>query len=411
MIFRKFFLISLLISLLSFGIAFAAEERFDTNVVNANLITTLQGIALKSGKNIVINGDLKGTVTIYLKQKTVSETLEYLGDIFDFNCTYDGNVIIVSPSEYGNQSKAFQIKHADLAFVKSSLMLFIPEKKISASIPDSSITIHGTPAQIAEAEKQIALIDIPQQQIVIKVKIVQINQKVADNLGLNWVMSPFSLSSAGGTPEFKWAVTPNIEKVESKGKILAEPSIATINGREAKLSMGQSVPLFTTTVSSDGTVTTNITYQDVGIFLITTPRVNDDGTITCQIKPTIKIIEQWVSSGNAKAPQISTREAQTVARVQSGKTIIIGGLIQDNELKSINSVPALGKLPFFGALFRNKNTEITNSEVFIFITPEIVDDLNTATINAKKAVGSPFEYGNAIEIKEEPKQKATGRGL
>jgi|GEM_PF-6193376 type IV pilus assembly protein PilQ len=383
---KKLFIFLIMICVLSSFVYASNSERFDTNVVGADIKAVLQGIALRAGKSIVINGELEGTVTVHLRQKTLKETLDYLSKIFNFNCSYDGDVITVSPIEIGNVSRTFKIKYAELDYVKSSLALIVSDKQISIDKLDSSVTVSATAQQIQRIEEQLKWIDVPQQQVYLKVRIVQLNRSVSDNLGLSWQHPSYSFGSGAGSTNLKWTVTPNAESIVSKGIIVAEPSVSTINGREAKLSMAQSIPIFSTNVE-DGITTTTVTYQDVGIFLNATPRINEDGTITCNIKPTVKAIEQWVQSGTSKAPQISTREAQTIARVQSGKTIVIGGLVQDSDIKNITGVTGFYKLPLLGNLFKTKNNELSQTEVFIFITPEIQDDLKTATDNAEKAIG------------------------
>ena len=92
------------------------------------------------------------------------------------------------------------------------------------------------------------------------------------------------------------------------------------------------------------------------------------------LKPSVSTISQWVESGNNKAPQISERSAETTVRVKSGETILLGGLLKDEEIKSIRQIPFLAKLPVLGELFKTRSIDKRETEIVIAITPIIVND-------------------------------------
>ena len=119
-----------------------------------------------------------------------------------------------------------------------------------------------------------------------------------------------------------------------------------------------------------------VEYKDVGVKLEVLPRINemDKQTITLVIKPSVSTISQWVESGNNKAPQISERSAETTVRVKNGETILIGGLLKNEEIKSIKQIPFLSKIPILGELFKSRSVERKDTEVVIAITPKIVYD-------------------------------------
>uniref|UniRef100_UPI003C6E23D5 type II secretion system protein GspD n=1 Tax=Phascolarctobacterium succinatutens TaxID=626940 RepID=UPI003C6E23D5 len=87
-------------------------------------------------------------------------------------------------------------------------------------------------------------------------------------------------------------------------------------------------------------------------------------------------ISQWVESGNNKAPQISERSAETTVRVKNGETILLGGLLKNEEIKSIKQIPFLSKIPILGEIFKSRSIEKKDTEIVIAITPTIVYDEN-----------------------------------
>ena len=92
------------------------------------------------------------------------------------------------------------------------------------------------------------------------------------------------------------------------------------------------------------------------------------------IKPSVSTITEWVESGNNKAPQISERSAETTIRVKSGETILLGGLLKEEEIKNIKQIPILAKIPLLGELFKSRSLEKSQSEIVVAITPTIVYD-------------------------------------
>jgi type II secretory pathway component GspD/PulD (secretin) len=107
----------------------------------------------------------------------------------------------------------------------------------------------------------------------------------------------------------------------------------------------------------------------VGIILLVHPRVNDNDHITLRVKPVVSTVTSFVDG----VPQTSTREAETVVRVKNGDTLVIGGLIRDEDVKTMTKVPLLGDLPLVGALFRHYERNHRRSEVMIFLTIKLID--------------------------------------
>jgi type II secretory pathway component GspD/PulD (secretin) len=113
----------------------------------------------------------------------------------------------------------------------------------------------------------------------------------------------------------------------------------------------------------------------VGIALLVRPRVNNEtGEITMNIKPAVSTI----TSIDQGIPQTATREASTTLRARDGETIVIGGLISDQESKSLQQVPILGQIPIIGELFRNRTTRRSRSELVLFLTPRLPRDNGAA---------------------------------
>ena len=117
----------------------------------------------------------------------------------------------------------------------------------------------------------------------------------------------------------------------------------------------------------------SVNFIDVGVKLYVTPPIHDDDYITMKIKPEVSSVTRFVTTGNNNTiPVVETSQAETTVMVKNGVTIVIGGLIKDEKIDSVNKIPILGDLPILGAAFRNKNQLLRKTELVIFLTPQII---------------------------------------
>ena len=171
-----------------------------------------------------------------------------------------------------------------------------------------------------------------------------------------------------------------------KTEILSRPSILARNNQPATISLGQQVPLISSTrFDTFGNQINSVTYQNVGIILQVTPFITSAGMVEMVVAPQTSELadrSQWVpiSGGSTNnggspvsAPVINSRSADTVVIVPDGQTVVIGGLMQSQRLTSENKVPILGDIPLLGMLFRHKVTNNGKTELLIFLTPHIIN--------------------------------------
>jgi type II secretion system protein D len=162
----------------------------------------------------------------------------------------------------------------------------------------------------------------------------------------------------------------------NKTEILSRPSILTRSNQQATILVGQTVPLLNgSTVSDTGVVTNLIRYQDVGIILKVTPFITSDGLVEMILSPEISSISATTVTltANVSSPVIDRRAADTVVVTQSDKTIVIGGLISNQNTDTDNKVPLLGDIPLVGNLFKRTTRNHTKTELLIFLTPHVVN--------------------------------------
>ncbi|MCL4178091.1 MAG: hypothetical protein KJ072_10180 [Verrucomicrobia bacterium] len=166
-----------------------------------------------------------------------------------------------------------------------------------------------------------------------------------------------------------------------KTEILSRPSILARNNQMATISLGQRVPIVTgTRFDSLGNQYNTITYENVGIILQVTPFITSDGMVEMIVTPQTSELadrSQWVPtssgpSGTINSPVINSRSADTVVIVPDRQTVVIGGLMLNQNQQVDSKIPVLGDIPLLGAAFRRRVKSDSKTELLIFLTPHIV---------------------------------------
>jgi general secretion pathway protein D len=164
-----------------------------------------------------------------------------------------------------------------------------------------------------------------------------------------------------------------------KAKVLSRPSVVARDGQLARIVVGQSVPLpngVSFYTSGGNTIPIiNVNYTDVGIIMNVTPYIDANGKVEMIVQPQISSVSQTQSqslSAQVNAPYINVRSADTVVVTPDAETVVIGGLIAEDQTKSVRKVPWLGDIPWIGNLFKTTSKTGAKTELLIFLTPRII---------------------------------------
>jgi len=179
--------------------------------------------------------------------------------------------------------------------------------------------------------------------------------------------------------------------------ILSTPHILTSNHHKAKIVVGENIPFVMESRITEGTdpitptVIKTFEYKDVGISLEITPHISQGGLIRLDVNT---VFTKLIGTVTSDTPSTAKREAQTVISMNSGSTIVIGGLIRDDIVTVQKKVPLLGDIPLFGALFRFQKDQLQKTNLLIFITPHAVSsqqDLEQITEKKKQEMAPALE--------------------
>lgn len=319
-------------------------------------------------------------------------------------------------------------------------------------IPDevtNSIIVLATPDDYTLIKDTIEKIDIAPRQVVIEGLIVQVS--LTDNLSFGMAyaintdltISPFrndfrltgdaqmnpggmavtanpSPIPAGGFSFIGRDPTGQIRAVltaledRSKAKVVAAPHILVADNREARIQVGQQIPLATstssqitsainqqtqqtTTTSTPVIGTTTVQYKDIGIILKVKPQVNDSGLINLELSQEISSVGGTFKVGGLDEISIDKTEATTNMVARDGETIIIGGLIREDTSLGTTGFPLLSRIPIIGALFGTQSDKVQRKELIILLTPHVVR-------NQKEAKNVTTDYLNRYKSGAKDKQ-------
>jgi len=248
----------------------------------------------------------------------------------------------------------------------------------------NAIVLTGTPDVVAALKDTIEKLDVPVASVILETQVVELSDTAARNIGLDLQPDGSGVvanASAGGvgytsrslnTAQGQVTFQANLYAAVSEGsaRIIAKPRILAESGQAASILTGDAIPILTSVVitGSSATVSNQVSYVNVGVNLQIQPRVSSDGFVTSHIYSEVSSVTQMTQG----YPQISQRTASTVATVKDGEAFVIGGLLQDNEIKNLTKLPFVGDLPLIGQFFQHVTTSHTQDNLYIVVTPHIV---------------------------------------
>lgn len=217
-------------------------------------------------------------------------------------------------------------------------------------------------------------------QVVLEVLVAEVDKGVAPTLGVTWggvdrgIHIPHQFMAgeiALGSPIFRLSLLgARIDALVAEGtaKILAEPSLLTLSGKEATFLAGGEIPI---AIPQDDRIV--VEWKEFGVLLRMTPEVDTKGRIALEILSEVSTLD-WANGirvSNITLPALGTRRVETIVQVNDGETLAIGGLLHSEESREVEKFPVLGDLPIIGRLFSSERFSKNETELIFLITPTI----------------------------------------
>ena len=351
---------------------------------------------------IIVDDNINGLIVVGMQDNV--EKIESLVQEMDVESSANNGVEI------------YELKNSDAKAVAVSLNEIISKQtfsdplmkpNVSANEEINAIIAVGEPMIIKGIKLIIDELDKEKYQVYVQARIVEINKKNAEDLGIKYGFDGAAVSSNGGLYSLSsnfggsaitgtiggaigasavasgatsgFALGAAIDFLEQNGasKSVSNPSILCVNNKESSIYVGKTISVSTGSITGStlgGGVTSSYKREDVGLTLKIKPRVSSIDKVTLDIEAILENVLDDGSNNASGQPVTSKQEVKTQAILRSSENIIIGGLVKNYETKTVSKVPLLGDIPWLGEwLFSSTSTKVEEDNLVVILTPYVIE--------------------------------------
>lgn len=267
----------------------------------------------------------------------------------------------------------------------------------------NALVIKATPKDYEMVAATLEQLDTVPLQVLIEASIIEVSLTDQLDFGVEWFfkdnfgdkrgIGSLDIGDTGigaNTPGFSFTVVDSLSNVrlalnalatESDVNVLSSPSLMVLDNQTARINVGDEIPVpsrqSVSNVDPTAPTVNEIEFRKTGVTLTVTPRVNNSGLVTMEIQQEVSNAVQTTSS-SIDAPTIQQRQIDSVVAINSGETIVLGGLIQNSQSDTSSGVPGLHRIPLIGNLFGREIDDLRRTELLVLITPRVVRDKQSA---------------------------------
>lgn len=262
----------------------------------------------------------------------------------------------------------------------------------------NALIFYTTAAKYQSILPIIKQLDVLPAQVAVEAKFIEVTLTDQFSNGVEWAITD-ALNKTKKDPQINFSngsftfnvsdldynFALNFLKQDRKVKVLSSPRVLVTDGKSATISVGTEVPVLSTQSNDVDTdrVLQSVQYRSTGVNLSISPTVNAKGVVSLQISQSVSESSENASSG-LDSPVILNRSINTEVIARSGRSIILGGLIRENNSQSDNGVPGLRDLPILGNLFSNRSDSLSRTELVLVLTPRIIN--NTSNLDEMSTI-------------------------
>jgi type II secretory pathway component GspD/PulD (secretin) len=393
---RRLFAMCLLCTavFLASAVTMAADDNsFNLSFFETDVRSVFTALGSAAGLNVVMEPAVQGTISIVLNDVILTDAIAQVAQqagvlaIVTDQTLYVTVVNTTVPNSEVTITEGIisvrQLQYADTATVIELLKTIKPELKVNGDEKTQRIVALGSKQDIDEFNTFLELFDKPGPQVLIEARVEEVSHTALRRLGAQWSLPTISYTQDPLTAVSSITIeglAAQLDALENQGeaRLLARPQITTVSSEVAPIFVGDRIPVV---LKGGPNKEDTITYIEAGIRLEIDARIAETGLITTKVDIEVSSIPSYTAEG---LPVVRTRNAQTTVQVRDGQPIIIGGLIREEEQRSITRLPLIGELPVIGNLFRWNRSEFVQMETVIILTPYIVNNgtHTSATANA-----------------------------
>lgn len=390
---------------------------------NAGIKEVLEGVATAGGFSLIFDKDVRNDpVSIAVQDTPFEDALRLvLNSNSLFSRQVSPTVLIISPNtkQKQEQYQDLMIRTFYLSTAKAKDMLallkgILESKKMHANEQQNAIIIRDQPEKLELAERIIQANDRQESEVLFDLEVLEVNRTKNQTYGLDYpkqagaglVASAFTGTLAAQAVQmsmrqltdlgssnylFKLPSTVILDffKQQTDAKTLASPKVRVINNKKAEINIGDKQPILlsTTNVLPGQAVTgavpttstvTSIEFRDTGVKLTVEPSIRLGNELSLKMKvEVVRVGEQVTLQAQPLIQQFKfgNRSAETTLNMRDGETIVLGGLLQEDDRRTRTTIPWIGDLPYIGNILSSYKTERVTTEVILTITPHITQPL------------------------------------
>jgi len=386
------------------------DTLISMDVKDMELEKFIDDLSGQTGMNIVTYGELTGKISATVEDQPLSRTLDLVLSGTNFGYRKIGDVFVVGKIEGKAPGEGIvsAITLLPLKYLKADdafklLPSTISPSNIKVVEEHNAFLCSAVPEQLRQILEFLEEVDIPAKRVKMRAIVLSVSRKKLSELGINAgenITDASSGSSEGtGSEGFKATFNKDdiddileyissslnlgtsveipagfmimINALEQRGiaKVHAEPSIVTISGQKASINVGWQ-GYYRTRIGTAENPLIQVHSVEAGVKLVITPWVGKENDVTADVEVEVSSLKGISADG---LPELSKRSIQTTLKLQEGETAIIGGLIQKTETVNKNKIPILGDIPLIGDfLFSSQSINVDETELIIYLTPEII---------------------------------------
>ena len=397
-----------------------------------------QTIGQLAGVNVLFDPDYTSRrIKVELNGVTLEEALEITAlESKTFWRPVTGNTIFVAQDNPAKRKeleqsvlKTFYLQNlsqpTELQDVVNAIRSVLDVQRVQQLLSQNAVVVRGTPDQIALAEKLVDDLDKARPEVIIDIAVMQVSKDKSRTLGLSPPTSAtvtlqsnintttpttttgttttssttsgtgLSLNTLGNLNATDFQVTipsANLSAVmsDSDTKLIQNPQIRALDGQKASLKIGDRVPVATGSfqpgiggVGINPLVNTQFQYLDVGVNIDITPHVHAGREVTLKIVMDISSVTGQSSIGGISQPIIGQRKIEHEIRLKDGEANLLGGMMEDQQTKSLSGIPGLAQIPILRYLFGQTTQDHSENEVIFAIVPHIIRSTDVNEINQR----------------------------
>jgi general secretion pathway protein D len=294
--------------------------------------------------------------------------------------------------------------------------------KIIADQDNNSILVLSSQEDYRAIEAAIRRLDIAPRQVLIEATIAEVSLSNTLDYGVRWFLensgknqlgfnAPVPASASGEGLAFAFFDTTSDVKVffdilatESSVKFLSTPQVMVLDNQTANIRVGDQIPVTTrssqSTTNPDAPIVTEVQFRDTGTLLTVTPRINKGGQVTLEISQEVSLPGTEPAVGGGGNVSIAQRTINSSVIVQSGQTVVLGGLVLETTSEGLTGVPGLMNIPLLGKLFSSTSEDVFRTELIITVRPRVIEnqrEMQQITEELRMRMKKASDYQRTVE--------------